>query len=108
MKRFIACTVLGLALASSSFAVRISGIVTGADCGLEGMTCELNHLLTGHELLGIFNERTKKFYFLTNVPQKILVYLFGKEVNVEGKKLAPNAVKVKILKHGGKVFYRSR
>ncbi len=88
------------------FATQVKGIVTGADCGLEGMTCDLSHLLTGHELLGVFNEKTKRFYFLTNVPQKILVYLFGKEVSVKGKKLSPDAIKVEVLKSGGRVIFR--
>ena len=88
------------------FAISVRGVVTGADCGLEGMTCDLSHLLTGHELLGVFNEKTKRFYFLTNVPQKLLVYLFGKEVSVKGKKLSPDAIKVEVLRSGGKVIFK--
>ena len=90
----------------ASGGVKVKGIITGADCGLEGMACDLSHLLTGHELLGVFNDKTKRFYFLTNVPQSTLVYLFGKSVTVEGTKLSPDAMKVKVLRSGGKVFFR--
>ncbi len=107
MRKFIFVLIVLSSITIAS-EIKVKGIITGADCGLEGMTCNLSHLFTGHELLGIFSAKTKRFYFLTNVPQKLLIYLFGKEVTVEGTKLSSDAIKVYKLKRGSKVIFKKQ
>ncbi|MFA3781499.1 hypothetical protein ABRY23_00370 [Melioribacteraceae bacterium 4301-Me] len=64
---------------------KVTGVISGAHCALNGMACPSNHNLTREELPGIFT-KDKKFYFITNVPQSFLAqWKAGSEISVEGK-----------------------
>ena len=93
-----------LILGAFSFGLELEGIITGAGCALKGMTCPKEHLFKGYELLGLYDVKGKRFYYLINVPQRVLSYLFSERVKVVGKKLSGDSLKVKELKVGGKVF----
>lgn len=62
---------------------KISGIISGAHCGVEGMACSATHDLSRAELPGIFT-KDNKFYVLSNVPQSFLAQWPVKDVMVEG------------------------
>ncbi len=62
---------------------KITGVVSGAHCGVEGMACAATHDLRRTELPGIYT-KDNKFYVLSNVPQSFLAQWPVKEVTVEG------------------------
>ena len=63
---------------------KVTGVISGAHCALNGMACPPNHDLTRAELPGVFTKEGK-FYFLTNVPQSFLAQWPAKDISVEGK-----------------------
>ena len=62
---------------------KVSGVISGAHCGVEGMACSATHDLRRAELPGIFT-KDNKFYVLSNVPQSFLAQWPVKDVTVEG------------------------
>jgi len=62
---------------------KITGIISGAHCGVEGMACSATHDLRRAELPGIFT-KDNKFYVLSNVPQSFLAQWPMKDATVEG------------------------
>ena len=89
MNRIIGIIVVAvLALASLAQAGgkdgKVTGVISGAHCGVNGMACSIKHDLKRAELPGIFTKENK-FYVLTNVPQTFLAQWPTKEVSVEGQ-----------------------
>jgi hypothetical protein len=62
---------------------KITGVISGAHCGVNGMACSASHDLRRAELPGVFTKENK-FYVLTNVPQTFLAQWPVKDVSVEG------------------------
>lgn len=62
---------------------KITGVISGAHCGVEGMACAPSHDLRRAELPGIFT-KDGKFYVLANVPQSFLAQWPVQDVTVEG------------------------
>lgn len=62
---------------------KVTGVISGAHCGVEGMACSATHDLRRAELPGIFT-KDNKFYVLSNVPQSFLAQWPVKDVTVEG------------------------
>ncbi len=62
---------------------KLSGVISGAHCGVMGMACSASHDLRRAELPGVFT-KDNKFYLLTNVPQTFLAQWPVKDVSVEG------------------------
>jgi hypothetical protein len=62
---------------------KISGVISGAHCGVMGMACAPTHDLRRAELPGVYT-KDNKFYVLTNVPQSFLAQWPVKDVTVEG------------------------
>ncbi len=62
---------------------KISGRISGAHCGVNGMACAATHDLRRAELPGIYT-KDNKFYLLTNVPQTFLAQWPFQEATVEG------------------------
>lgn len=62
---------------------KITGVISGAHCGVEGMACAPSHDLRRSELPGIFT-KDGKFYVLANVPQSFLAQWPVQDVTVEG------------------------
>lgn len=62
---------------------KVTGVISGAHCGVEGMACAPSHDLRRAELPGIFT-KDNKFYVLANVPQSFLAQWPVQEVSVEG------------------------
>jgi hypothetical protein len=78
---------------------KISGVISGAHCGVMGMACSPTHDLRRAELPGIYT-KDNKFYVLTNVPQTFLAQWPVKDITVEGtvyeKERAIDAKKVSV------------
>ena len=74
-------------LAASSLAGakdgKLTGVISGAHCGVNGMACPASHDLRKSELAGIFT-KDKKFFAITNVPQTFLAQWPTREATVEG------------------------
>ncbi|MBX2991817.1 MAG: hypothetical protein KF749_11715 [Bacteroidetes bacterium] len=83
---------------------KVTGVISGAHCGVNGMACSATHDLRRAELPGVFTKENK-FYVVVNVPQSFLAQWPVKDVTVEGTVYeedgAVNAKKVSI-KDGGK------
>lgn len=62
---------------------KISGVISGAHCGVEGIACAATHDLRRAELPGIYT-KDNKFYVFSNVPQSFLAQWALKEITVEG------------------------
>ena len=62
---------------------KVTGVISGAHCGVDGMACGKSHDLRRAELPGIFT-KDKKFYVLANVPQSFLAQWPVQDVTVEG------------------------
>ncbi len=77
---FLAGAVIALAGGKDG---KISGVISGAHCGVNGMACAATHDLRRAELPGIYT-KDNKFYVLTNVPQSFLAQWPVKDVTVEG------------------------
>jgi hypothetical protein len=79
--------VILLAVSMAAFAGgkegKVTGVISGAHCGVEGMACSATHDLRRAELPGIFT-KDNKFYVLSNVPQSFLAQWPVKDVTVEG------------------------
>ncbi len=71
------------ALAGGGKEGKITGVISGAHCGVEGMACAPTHDLRWAELPGIFT-KDNKFYVLANVPQSFLAQWPIQNVTVEG------------------------
>ncbi len=81
--------------------VTLTGVVSGAVCGVHGMVCTHKPDPEHHyELLGLYVDG-KGFFFLINVPPEVLRKVNRREVTVEGE-LYPemHAVYVKGILHG--------
>ena len=76
----VAVTVLAVAGGKEG---KITGVISGAHCGVEGMACSATHDLRRAELPGVFT-KNNKFYTLVNVPQTFLAQWPVKDVAVEG------------------------
>ena len=72
--------VLGVAGAKEG---KITGVISGAHCGVNGMACSASHDLHRAELPGVFT-KDNKFYVITNIPQTYLAQWPVKEISVEG------------------------
>ncbi len=81
--RYITLTTL-LLLPFALFGETIKGVVSGAVCGVHGMVCKHEPGEHGFELLGIYVDGDG-FYYVANVPQKVLRKVNRKEVEIEGK-----------------------
>jgi hypothetical protein len=92
----LAVTVLAVAGGKEG---KITGVISGAHCGVNGMACSATHDLRRAELPGVFT-KDNKFYSLVNVPQTFLAQWPVKDVAVEGtiyeKDHAINAKKVSV------------
>lgn len=87
--------------------VTLSGVVSGAVCGVHGMVCTHKPDPEHHyELLGLFVDG-KGFFFLINVPPEVLRKVNREEVTVEGE-LYPDmhAVYVHTLRKGDQVIFQ--
>ena len=62
---------------------KVTGVISGAHCGVNGMACSATHDLRRAELPGVFT-KDNKFYALANVPQTFLAQWPTKDVSVEG------------------------
>ena len=62
---------------------KVTGVISGAHCGVNGMACSATHDLRRAELPGVFTN-DNKFYTLVNVPQTFLAQWPVKDVVVEG------------------------
>ena len=62
---------------------KITGVISGAHCGIDGMVCAKSHDLRRAELPGIYT-KDNKFYVLANVPQSFLAQWPIQDVTVEG------------------------
>jgi len=62
---------------------KVTGVISGAHCGVDGMACAKSHDLRRAELPGIFT-KDLKFYVLANVPQSFLAQWPVQDVTVEG------------------------
>jgi hypothetical protein len=102
----IANLIVALVIASFSLLAggkegKITGVVSGAHCGVEGMACAATHDLRRAELPGIYT-KDNKFYVLSNVPQSFLAQWPVQEVTVEGtvyeKERVVDAKKVSVKK----------
>ena len=62
---------------------KVTGVISGAHCGVDGMACAASHDLRRAELPGIFT-KDNKFYVVANVPQSFLAQWPVQEVSVEG------------------------
>ncbi|GEM_PF-5045960 len=76
--------VLAFTVIAGSKDGKVTGVISGAHCAINGMACPPNHDLTREELPGVFTKEGK-FYFLTNVPQSFLAQWPAKNITVEGK-----------------------
>jgi len=76
----LAVTVLAVAGGKEG---KITGVISGAHCGVNGMACSATHDLRRAELPGVFT-KDNKFYALVNVPQTFLAQWPIKDVAVEG------------------------
>jgi hypothetical protein len=96
----LAGTIVALAAGKDG---KITGVISGAHCAVNGMACPPTHDLRRAELPGIFT-KDKKFYFVTNVPQEFLAQWPAKDVTVEGtvyeKDRAIDAKKISVKKNG--------
>jgi hypothetical protein len=102
MNRTISIIVATL-FALSSFGIaagkdgKISGVISGAHCGVNSMACSIKHDLKRSELPGIYT-KDNKFFFVTNVPQSFLSQWPVHEVSVSGKVFeSENAVVAKTV-----------
>ena len=62
---------------------KVTGVISGAHCGVNGMACSATHDLRRAELPGVFT-KDNKFHALANVPQTFLAQWPTKDVSVEG------------------------
>jgi hypothetical protein len=62
---------------------KVTGVISGAHCGVSGMVCSPTHDLRRSELPGVYT-KDNKFYFLVNVPQSFIAQWPLKEITVEG------------------------
>ena len=62
---------------------KITGVISGAHCGVEGMVCAPSHDLRRAELPGVYT-KDNNFYVLVNVPQSFLAQWPVQDVTVEG------------------------
>lgn len=76
--------VLAFTVIAGSKDGKVTGVISGAHCAINGMACPPNHDLTREELPGVFTKEGK-FYFLANVPQSFLAQWPAKNITVEGK-----------------------
>ena len=87
MKRHMLIFVAALAMFSLIFAGgkegKVTGIISGAHCGVDRMACDVTHDLARSELPGIFT-KAKKFYTIVNIPQTFLAQFPIHEASVEG------------------------
>ena len=77
---------LGALNASEGKVTTVNGIINGAVCSFHQMACTQYPEQHGKkfELLGLW-KKDGKFYYLPNVPQKLLKSYLGKEVQVRGE-----------------------
>jgi hypothetical protein len=62
---------------------KVTGVISGAHCGVSGMVCSPTHDLRRAELPGVYT-KDNKFYVLANVPQSFLAQWPLHEITVEG------------------------
>lgn len=102
---FLMCLVSGTSAAEE---VKLKGRISGVLCASEGRLCpsDPEHAKKA-ELLGIFTEG-KKFYYLADVPYRLLELNFlKKKVEVEGKVLAEySSLIVSSMKVGGRLVFK--
>lgn len=79
----LALGVVALAASAQGEEGKVSGVISGAHCGVYKMACAPDHDLRRAELPGVYTAENK-FYVLTNVPQMFLAQWPVKEVTVEG------------------------
>ena len=92
----LAVTVLAVAGGKEG---KVTGVISGAHCGVNGMACSATHDLRRAELPGVLT-KDNKFYTLVNVPQTFLAQWPVKDIAVEGtvyeKDHAINANKISV------------
>ena len=81
----------------------LSGVISGAHCGINGMQCPPAHDLTRSEVPGIFTDNND-FFFFTNIPQDYIAQWAFKPAKVEGtvyqKARAVDAVRISVKESG--------
>ncbi len=86
----------------------IKGVISGAVCGVHGMACKHKPGEHGYELLGLFSDK-RGFFYLANVPQKVLRDINRSEVIVVGRIFRDRATIIvgRIIKDG-KVVWKAK
>jgi len=80
---FFTLAFLSLAALAAGKEGKLTGVISGAHCGVNAMACAPTHDLGRAELPGIYTKENK-FYFVANVPQAFLAQWPLQEVTVEG------------------------
>ncbi len=95
----LALVALSLTAFAAGNAGKVTGVISGVHCGVNGMACNATHDLRRAELPGVFT-KDNQFYVIANVPQAFLAQWPVKEVTVEGtvydKEHAVDAKKISV------------